>query len=116
MFFRQTVGDAPLVMAHTLDDAMENWVFTSLHGKPHLIPMQNGNILRPFILSRKADMLDWCDHKGVPYVFDPGNVDLSFPRARIRNVIMPELLRINPGFFKVIAKRYGEEHVQDHQR
>lgn len=114
-FFRQTVGNAPLVMAHTLDDAMENWVFTSLHGSPHLIPKQNGNILRPFILSRKADMLEWCQDKGVPYILDPGNTDLDFPRARIRNAVMPELLRINPGFPKVIAKRYmrGEDDVQD---
>lgn len=114
-FFRQGVGNAPLVMAHTLDDAMENWVFTSLHGMPRLIPKQNGNILRPFILSRKVDMLKWCQQKGIPYVFDPGNVDLSFPRARIRNVIMPSLLLINPGFPKVIAKRYmrGEDNVQD---
>ena len=110
-FFRQAIGDTPLVMAHTLDDAMETWVFTSLHGPPWLIPMRHGNVIRPFIISRKAEMLDWCDHKNVPYVLDPGNVDLSFPRARIRNVIMPELLRINPGFPKVIAKRYREEHV-----
>jgi tRNA(Ile)-lysidine synthase len=114
-FFRQVVGDAPLVTAHTLDDAMENWVFTSLHGSPRLIPKQNGNILRPFILSRKVDMLEWCKQKGVPFVLDPGNMDLSFPRARIRNVIMPELLKINLGFPKVIAKMYmrGEDRVQD---
>lgn len=117
-FFRQTIGDAPLVMAHTLDDAMETWVFTSLHGPPWLIPMRNGNVIRPFILSRKADMLDWCNRKGVRFVFDPGNADLSFPRARIRNVILPELLKINPGFPKVITKAYMREegNVQDHQR
>lgn len=114
-FFRQVVGNAPLVMAHTLDDAMENWVFTSLHGPPRLIPKQNGNILRPFILARKADMVEWCRQKCVPFILDPGNMDLSFPRARIRNVIMPNLLMINPGFPKVIAKRYmrGEDDVQD---
>lgn len=117
VFFRRAAKDEPLVTAHTLDDAMENWVFTSLHGTPRLIPVRNGNIIRPFILSRKTDMLDWCQRKGVPFVNDPGNADLSFPRARIRKAVMPELLGINPGFAKVIARRYGEEdHVQDHRR
>jgi len=109
LFFRQTVEDAPLVTAHTLDDAMENWVFTSLHGNPRLIPMRNGNVLRPFILSRKADLVAWCRQKNVSFILDPGNVDLSFPRARIRNEIMPSLLKINKGFAKVIAKKYRME-------
>lgn len=35
--------------------------------------------------------------------------DLAYPRVRIRQVILPEMLKINPGFPKVIGKMYREE-------
>lgn len=107
-FFSKCVEDnkLPLIMAHTLDDAMETWVFTSLHGRPRVIPACRDYILRPFLLSRKADMLAWCEDRGVPFINDPGNQDRSFPRVRIRLDIIPEMLKINPGLPKVIKKMY----------
>lgn len=130
-FFKKALQGKTLVMAHTLDDAMETWIFTSLHGEGKLIPegrhlwtkdlskpspedmgmstceyekKYSVHIIRPFLLSRKADMLDWCKRKQVPYVMDPGNSDVSYPRVRIRQVIMPQILLINPGFPKVISR------------
>lgn len=136
-FFKKALQGKTLVMAHTLDDAMETWIFTNLHGEGRLIPAERDlwtkdltkpspqdfgmtsveyenkysvHIIRPFLLSRKADMLDWCKRKQVPYVMDPGNVDLAYPRVRIRQVILPEILKVNPGFPKVISKMYlGEQ-------
>jgi len=135
-FFKKVAPSKTLVMAHTLDDAMETWIFTSLHGEGQLIPRDrylwtkdlskpalkdlgmttseyeakySVHIIRPFLLSRKADMVDWCKRKQVPYVMDPGNHDVSYPRVRIRQVIMPEVLKINPGFPKVISKMYQGE-------
>lgn len=135
-FFKKVARGKTLVMAHTLDDAMETWLFTSLHGESRLIPAERGllckahpdvaegnmtlvdfynkysvRIIRPFLLTRKAEMLDWCARNGVPYVLDPGNVDLAYARVRIRREIMPEVLKVQPGFSKTIAKKYlrGEE-------
>lgn len=135
-FFKKTAQGHTLVMAHTLDDAMETWLFTNINGEGKLIPSErflwtkdlskptpqeigmssydyeNKNsvhIIRPFLLSRKSDMLDWCQRKEVPYVMDPGNMDLEYPRVRIRRVVMPQVLLVNPGFPKVISKMYRGE-------
>jgi tRNA(Ile)-lysidine synthase len=105
--------DHPLIMAHTLDDAMETWVFTSLHGKPRLIPAQRDYVLRPFLLSRKEEMVAWCERNKVPFIIDPGNADTNFARVRIRRNILPEMLKINPGLPKVIRKMYEKERGKE---
>lgn len=110
-FFKRAVGNQPLVMAHTLDDAMETWIFKSAHGRPNLIPPYRGNVLRPFLLCRKKELLDWCKYRNIPYVMDPGNYDNKYPRVRIRQVIMPSWLKINPGFPKTIRKKYIKEFL-----
>ena len=49
----------PVVTAHHLDDAVEWWVFSSLHGKGKLIPRARGIYLRPFLLTRKEKLIEY---------------------------------------------------------
>ncbi|MGW8177455.1 MAG: tRNA lysidine(34) synthetase TilS [bacterium] len=105
-------ADNVLVMAHNLDDAVETWIFNAINGQPRTIPptrpiFPGGNFLiRPFLTTKKSELRDWCKRKDVPFIDDPSNNDLSYPRVRLRNVIIPELLKINPGLYKVVAKKY----------
>lgn len=94
----------PVITAHHLDDVVEQWIFSSLHGKPGLIPTTRGNVLRPFLLTKKAEMVAWCDRYQVPYLNDPSNDDLRYMRNRIRHKLIPEALQINPGLRKVVAR------------
>ena len=106
-FFNEvTNGEDALVLGHNLDDAVETWLFSSAHGNPKIIPPTRDNIIRPFLLVKKADLRDWCVRKNVPFMDDPSNEDVSYPRVRLRNVVIPEMLKINPGIHKVIAKKY----------
>lgn len=111
-FFNDAVGNDVLVLAHNLDDAVETWIFTAINGESRLIPptrpiFPGGNFLiRPFLTTKKSELRKWCNRKGVPYIDDPANSDLSYPRVRLRNVIIPEILNINPGLYKVVAKKY----------
>jgi tRNA(Ile)-lysidine synthase len=95
----------PIITCHTLNDQVENWIFTSLHGNPRLIPYRRGNIIRPFILTRKEALVSWCDRKNVPYVTDPSNSDPKYMRSLIRTKIIPRALEVNPGLHKVIKKK-----------
>ena len=104
-FFESVAKNKIIVIAHNLDDATETWLFTSIHGKPSLIPPRRGQFIRPFLLCRKKEMQNWCDRKNVPYVTDPGNSNLSYPRVRLRTIIIPEILKI-AGIHTVIAKKY----------
>jgi len=96
---------SPVVTCHHLDDAVETWLFTSMHGEGRLIPSKRDNYIRPFLVTRKAVFEDWCDRKDVPYVVDPSNLDTSFMRNYIRHELMPHALRVNPGIHKVIRKK-----------
>ena len=95
----------PVITCHHLNDAVETWIFTSLHGKPRLIPHSRDNFLRPFLLSKKEAMINWCHNKGVPYAEDPSNLDTSYMRNYIRHVLMPNALNVNPGLHKVVYKK-----------
>ena len=93
------------ITCHHLNDVAEWWIFSSLNGSGKLIPYENGDVIRPFLTTPKESLVSWCKRKSVPFVTDPGNKNLRFARSRIRNQIMPEALKINPGLLKVLKKK-----------
>jgi tRNA(Ile)-lysidine synthase len=100
----------PVITCHHLNDVVETWIFSSLHGQPKLIPAINGNVLRPFLLNEKQELIDWCQKHNVKWHEDASNADVRFPRNRIRHVILPECLKINPGLAKVLRKKLLKEN------
>ena len=103
--FFESSTTLPIVTAHHLGDAVENWIFTSLHGNPFLIPQARGQYLRPFLTTEKVDLVSWCKRKYVPHVSDPSNADTKYRRNYIRHVMMPHVENVNPGIKKVIKKK-----------
>jgi len=95
-----------VVTAHHLDDAIETWIFNSLHGEPRLMPYKTGNVLHPFLITPKSEFVSWCERKDLPWVDDQTNYDTRFMRNRIRHNIVPEAMMVNPGLHKVIKKKY----------
>lgn len=108
-FFREVLHehrDAPLITCHHLDDQVETWIFSSLHGKSKLIPYKRPpHIIRPFLLTRKATLESWCHRHDVPYVIDPSNMDTKYMRNHIRHNVMPQALVVNPGLHKTMYKK-----------
>lgn len=103
--------ELPFITCHHLDDVVETWLFTSLHGQGRLIPSRRGRYLRPFLGTRKAVLEDWCLRHDVPYVEDPSNNDTSFMRNYIRHELVPKALRVNPGIHKVMRKKVQNNPV-----
>ena len=97
--------DRPVITAHHLDDVIEFYIFSTTHGKEKITPYRRGNVIRPFLLTEKVELQEWCKRKKVPWVEDTSNKDNRFARNRIRNVILPELKKINPGLKKIVAKK-----------
>ena len=110
-FFKEL--DAPVVTAHHLNDVSEWWIFTSLHGTPKLIPYRNEDVIRPFLVTPKQELVRWCSHHNVSYVKDPTNKNLAYMRNLIRHRIMPQCLKVNPGLSKVLKKKIenSAEHL-----
>lgn len=95
----------PVLTAHHLDDCIEQWLFSSFHGNPQIIPYRNGNVIRPFLPTKKESFRAWCVDKGVPWIDDLSNQDTRYMRNHIRHNVMPQVLKVNPGIAKVIRKK-----------
>ena len=99
-----------IVTGHHLDDCVETWVMSSMHGTGKIIPYsRNERVLRPFRLTRKRDLELWANLNNVPYVEDDSNKDTCYTRNYVRHKMMPNVLRINPGIHKTIAKKVRED-------
>ena len=99
----------PVVTCHHLDDCVETWIWSSLHGSPSIIPYNRGDVVRPFRLNKKKDMELWANLHNVPYLDDPENVNTAFTRNYIRHELMPHALKVNPGLYKTIKKKVLED-------
>ncbi len=101
--------DADIITCHHLNDCVETWVWSSLHGNGKIIPYRNENVIRPFRLTEKNDFLNWCRTKNVPWIEDSSNSDIKYMRNFIRHEIMPKALVVNPGLNKVVIKKVKED-------
>lgn len=108
-FLRQS--DRYMITGHHLDDAVETWVWSSLHGEGKLIPPQNQTIIRPFLLTSKQSFAEYANHHQLMAVDDPYNNDLRFMRNYMRECLLPHAYKINPGLSKVVKKKYLQTDV-----
>lgn len=103
--FLESLG-GPVVTGHHLGDAIETWIFTSLHGDSKLIPYSRGNVIRPFLITPKEEIRSWASRRNLSWIEDESNSDPRYMRNRIRMHIVPEVLKVNPGLGTVIRKKY----------
>jgi hypothetical protein len=47
-------------MLEAINDVAEWWIFSSLHGESKLIPFQNKNVVRPFLLNSRKQIENWA--------------------------------------------------------
>jgi tRNA(Ile)-lysidine synthase len=102
----------PIITAHNLNDVAEWWMFTSLRGNPRIMPYQNKNVIRPFLLTKKIDLEKWCERNSVPFTIDPTNLGDRFSRSLIRKNIIPEALRVAPGFLTTMSNKVREIYTE----
>lgn len=94
----------PVVTAHHLDDCVETYIMSALHGKPKVIPFHRNAIMRPFLLNRKEELIEWCLRKELTFITDESNLDNKFMRNYVRNILMPHALHVNPGLHTTVKK------------
>lgn len=98
--------DDPFITCHHLDDAVETWIWSSLHGEGKLIPFKDDKVIRPFLLTEKSQLIEYARKNSLIPVGDPYNFDNSLTRNYIRANIMQHAYVVNPGLKKVIRKKY----------
>lgn len=85
--------------AHHLDDLVEWFLLSAIHGKPNFMkPVdEQYKLIKPFLLTEKEDLITWCNRYSIPYIIDPTNVGDDNARAMLRANVIPTLLKIHPG-------------------
>jgi tRNA(Ile)-lysidine synthase len=101
--------DSPVITCHHLDDCVETWLWSSIHGNGKIIPYANLNVIRPFRQNRKAEFANWARRKDVSWIEDVSNQDVKYMRNFIRRDLMPKALVVNPGLHKVVEKKVGAD-------
>ena len=101
-----------LLTAHNADDNAETLLLAltrgcSPSGACGIAPRRKlayGVVERPLLGYAKKDIIDFCRQNSFLFVTDGTNSDISYPRNRIRNSILPELCAINPEFLAAFAR------------
>lgn len=93
-----------VVTGHHLDDCVETYIWSALHGEGKIIPRTRNNVIRPFLLTPKQEFVSWCTRKNLEWVDDPSNQDTDYMRNYIRLNLLPHAYRVNPGLRKVVKK------------
>ena len=94
----------PVVTCHHLDDCVETYIWSSLHGTPKVIPLTRGEVVRPFLTTRKQEFISWCERHHVSWIEDNSNKDTKYMRNYVRNELMPHALQVNPGIHNVVKR------------
>jgi tRNA(Ile)-lysidine synthase len=94
----------PVITCHHLDDCVETYIWSALHGTPKVIPLTRNNVLRPFLTTRKSEFINWCTQHNVPWIEDNSNNDTKYMRNYVRNELMPHALHVNPGLHTLVKK------------
>lgn len=101
--------DNNVITGHNLDDVVEYYLMTSFQGEGHYTNYKNKNVIRPFLTTKKSDLVEYALEHNLEWFEDPSNNDVDFTyRNRIRHVILPEVLKINEGLYSTVKKRVIE--------
>ena len=102
-FFKELVGSSSnilIVTAHHQDDQIETFFLhlfrnSGLAGLAGMHELRNG-ILRPFLTTRKLEIIEFAKTHGITWREDQSNTDSKYQRNAIRLDVIPELEKINP--------------------
>lgn len=97
-----------IATAHNANDSVETLLFhlargTSLKGMSGIPPVRE-KIVRPLIECSRAEIEAYCTDRHLSFCTDQTNFDPHFARNRIRNLVLPELKKVNPGALECMSR------------
>ena len=100
--------DGKVATAHHHDDNIETVMLNLLRvtGIKGLsgIPVQRGNIIRPMLFAKKAEILKYSKDNHLPYREDASNLRQHYLRNRIRKQLIPVFKQLHPHFAYIMEK------------
>jgi tRNA(Ile)-lysidine synthetase-like protein len=109
--------DLPVATGHTLDDAVEWYLITCLRGRGEYMPHRNRNVIRPFLLTEKAKLIEYCKSRNLPWWEDPGNHDADFSlRSKVRTKLLPVAYECEKGLSKMVKRKLIDKINQEKKK
>lgn len=100
----------PVVVGHTLNDAVEWYLYSVMNGKISFMEYSHENVVRPFLLQQKEDLIQWMTDNQYAWFHDNTNDQEDFAkRNMVRHKLIPIALEINPGLFNMVKKAIVEK-------
>ena len=97
---KERVGAEKIATAHHKLDLAETMIYRILRGVGPLslysIRAKEGELIRPLLVLKREEIEMYAREKGIPFVQDETNFDLTIKRNYIRHRIIPIMRIINP--------------------
>ena len=97
---RKELGFDLIAIGHTLDDQVETFLMRIIRGSGlsglSAILYKNNKIIRPLLNIPKSDIIDYLKKNKQTYRIDRTNLKPQYFRNKIRNQLIPSLLKYNP--------------------
>ncbi len=104
----QRVGADVIATAHNAEDNAETVLLHLMRGSGLRgltgIPPRRGELVRPFLTTRRSDIEAYLRVYGLPHVEDSSNTDERFARNRVRRQLLPALEDMQPQFISHVGK------------
>ena len=92
-------GATLIATAHHADDRAETLLIRLLHGASAealaVLPARDGDLVRPMLRARRADVLSHLARHRIPFARDPSNEESRFFRVRVRTEVLPKLAELD---------------------
>ena len=107
-----------LLTAHHADDQAETIAMNFFRGTGmagmHGMQMKAGNLIRPLLFAKRAEILDFAESNDIAWVDDSSNVEDNYTRNHFRHHVMPQVEKIYPAVTQNLldnAKRFSEMEI-----
>jgi tRNA(Ile)-lysidine synthase len=105
---RTAVGAAHVLLGHHADDQAETVLLRATRGTGTVglgaMPPGRGDLVRPLLRLRRADLRRFVELEGLPVAHDPTNADPAVRRNLVRHELLPALGRIGPDPVGALAR------------
>ena len=105
---KDSVNANKIAVAHNANDNIETMLMNLTRGAGLVglcgIQKENGDIIRPLLDVTREEILKYVETNELKVFFDKTNYESDYTRNKIRNIIIPEFLKINPSFIETSAR------------
>ena len=97
-----------IAVAHNANDNIETMLMNLSRGAGIVglcgIQEENGDIIRPLLSITREEILEYVNSNEIKVFFDKTNSESEYTRNKIRNIIIPEFIKINPNFIETASR------------